>query len=206
MLRFDIINYLITVNDYKSFLEIGTQAKINFTSVSVDRKVCVDPDTNAGADYQITSDEYFENNFEKFDIVFVDGLHHADFAYRDIVNSLRRLNPGGCIVVHDVIPYSYEAQVIPLQKASDLGTTPWNGDVWKSWIKLRTERNDLVMNCVNTDHGCGIIHFTNPGEGNFLGNFQNGYYNYNRESVMNNLSLISPEDFLKKYSERLLKI
>ena len=46
MLRFDIINHLITVNDYKSFLEIGTQAKINFTSVNVNRKVCVDPDPN----------------------------------------------------------------------------------------------------------------------------------------------------------------
>jgi len=206
MLRFDIINYLITVNDYKSFLEIGTQAKINFTSVNVDRKVCVDPDPNAEADYVLTSDDYFENNFEKFDIVFVDGLHHADVAYRDIVNSLRRLNTGGCIVVHDVIPYSYEAQVIPLQKASDMGTIAWNGDVWKSWIKLRTERNDLVMNCVDTNHGCGVIHFTNPGEGNFLDNFQNGYYSYNPESVMNNLNLISPDEFLKKYSERLLKI
>jgi hypothetical protein len=62
------------------------------------------------------------------------------------------------------------------------------------------------MNCVDTDHGCGIIHFTNPGEGNFLDNFQNGYYSYNQESVMNNLNLISPDEFLKKYSERLLKI
>ena len=156
MLRFDIINYLIAVNDYKSFLEIGTQAKINFTSVSVDRKVCVDPDTNAGADYQITSDEYFENNFEKFDIVFVDGLHHADFAYRDIVNSLRRLNPGGCIVVHDVIPYSYEAQVIPLQKASDLGTTPWNGDVWKLIVELRT-LDYIQLHTIIADHGIAII-------------------------------------------------
>jgi SAM-dependent methyltransferase len=191
MLRFDIINYLISVNDYKSFLEIGTQAKINFTSVNVDRKVCVDPDPNAEADYQMTSDEYFENNFEKFDIVFVDGLHHADVAYRDIVNSLRRLNPGGCIVVHDVIPFSYEAQVIPLLKAAELNIIAWNGDVWKS--------------CVNTDHGCGIIHFTNPGEGDFLDNFQNGYYNYNRDNIMNNLNLISPEEFLKKYCDKLAK-
>ena len=204
MLRFDIINNLISINGYKSFLEIGTQAKINFTSVSVDRKVCVDPDPAADADYQVTSDEYFNNNFEKFDIIFVDGLHHADVAYRDIVNSLNRLNPGGTIVVHDVIPYSYEAQVIPLQKASDMGTVAWNGDVWKAWVKLRTERNDLIMNCVNTDHGCGIINFTNPGEGNFLEDFNNGYYTYDKERILNNLSLIEPEEFLEKYKEREL--
>lgn len=203
MQRFDIINYLISVNNYKSFLEIGTQAKINFTSVDILRKVCVDPDPNAEADYQMTSDEYFENNFEKFDIVFVDGLHHADVAYRDIINSLKRLNPGGCIVVHDVIPYSYEAQIIPLEKASDMGTIAWNGDVWKAWIKLRTERNDLTMNCVNTDHGCGVIHFTEPGKGDFLYNFQNGYYTYNRDSIIENLNLITSEQFLKKYCEKI---
>lgn len=203
MLRFDIINYLISVNGYKSFLEIGTQEKINLNSVRIEKKICVDPDPNAGADYQITSDEYFENNFEKFDIVFVDGLHHADIAYRDILNSLKRLNPGGCVVVHDLIPYSYEAQVIPLEKASDMGTVAWNGDVWKAWIKLRTERDDLVMNCVDTDHGCGIIHFTNKGSGNFLKDFQNGYYNYNRENIISCLNIIKPGDLFKIYSEKL---
>lgn len=203
MLRFDIINYLISINGYKSFLEIGTQEKINLNSVKIGKKVCVDPDPNADADYQITSDEYFENNFEKFDIVFVDGLHHADIAYRDILNSLKRLNPGGCVVVHDLIPYSYEAQVIPLEKASDMGTIAWNGDVWKAWIKLRTERDDLVMNCVDTDHGCGIIHFTNKGNGSFLKDFQNGYYDYNRENIINSLNIIKPDDLFKIYSEKL---
>lgn len=206
MLRFDIINYLITVNKYKSFLEIGTQAKINFTSVNIDRKICVDPDINALADFQITSDKYFENNFEKFDIIFIDGLHHADVVYRDIINSLRRLNKGGCIVVHDVIPYSYESQLIPLEKSYNTGIVAWNGDVWKAWIKLRTERNDLSMNCVNTDHGCGIIYFVETGKGDFLNNFQNGYYKYNKENIMANLNLITTDEFIKKYSEEIYKI
>lgn len=200
MERFDLINHLIKVNGYGSFLEIGTQAKINFTSVEIERKVCVDPDPYAGADYQMTSDEFFDLNTENFDIVFVDGLHHADFAYRDIVNSLSILNPGGCVVVHDVIPFSYEAQVIPLDKASSLGTVAWNGDVWKSWIKLRTERNDLSMKCVNEDHGCGIINFTSPGNGDHLENFNMGYYTYNRDLVMSALNLITYKEFLLKYS------
>lgn len=203
MERFDLINHLIKVNGYKSFLEIGTQAKINFTSVEIERKVCVDPDPNAGADHQIPSDEFFKANTENFDIVFVDGLHHADFAYRDIINSLKILNPGGCVVVHDVIPFSYEAQVIPLDKASSLGTVAWNGDVWKSWIKLRTERNDLSMKCVNEDHGCGIINFTSPGMGDYLENFNNGYYTYDRDLIMNSLNLITYDQFLLKYSDPL---
>ena len=200
MERFDLINHLIKVNGYGSFLEIGTQAKINFTSVEIEKKICVDPDPNSGADYQMSSDEFFDLNTENFDIVFVDGLHHADFAYRDIVNSLSILNPGGCVVVHDVIPFSYEAQVIPLDKASSLGTVAWNGDVWKSWIKLRTERNDLSMKCVNEDHGCGIINFTSPGNGDHLENFNMGYYTYNRDLVMSTLNLITYKEFLLKYS------
>lgn len=206
MQRFDIINHLITINNYKSFLEVGTQAKINFTSVNVIRKVCVDPDPNAEADYQMTSDEYFNNNFEKFDIVFVDGLHHADVVYRDIINSLNRLNPGGCVVVHDVIPYSYIAQVIPLEKASNMGTTAWNGDVWKAWIKLRTERNDLIMNCVNTDHGCGVINFTSKGSGEKLENFNDGYFRYEYDEVIKNLNLISTSDFITKYQKPFQRI
>jgi len=203
MLRFDILNHLISVNRYKSFLEIGTQAKINFTSVNVDRKVCVDPDINAGADYQMTSDEYFRDNFEKFDIVFVDGLHHADVAYRDIINSLKRLNPGGCIVVHDVIPFSYEAQVIPLQKASDVGTVAWNGDVWKAWVKLRTERKDLMMHCVNTDHGCGIISLSNYPCNMDIESFNDGYYRYDRELIMRNINSITEEEFISIYEKPL---
>lgn len=203
MLRFDIINYLISINGYKSFLEIGTQTKISYTSVNVDRKVCVNPDPNAEADYQITSDEYFKNNFEKFDIVFVDGLHHADAAYRDIINSLKRLNPGGCVVVHDVIPFSYEAQVIPLQKASNMGTIAWNGDVWKAWVKLRTERKDLTMNCVNTDHGCGIISFSNSPCNMEIDDFNGGYYRYDREAIMSSINSITEEDFTKIYENPL---
>jgi len=206
MQRFEIINHLIKINGYESFLEIGTQAKINFTSVQVKRKVCVDPDPKAGADFQITSDDFFDSNRENFDLVFVDGLHHADFAYRDIVNSLRILNPGGCVVVHDVIPFSYEAQIIPLERASALGTVAWNGDVWKAWIKLRTERTDLSMKCVNTDHGCGIIHYVQPMEGDHLADFNLGYYSYNQESIMENLNLISPDKFHEIYSSPLKSI
>ena len=206
MLRFDVINYLISKNNYKSFLEIGTQAKINFSSIDIERKVCVDPDLNSEADYKITSDEYFENYFEKFDIILIDGLHHADVVYRDIINSLNRLNLGGCIVVHDVIPYSYEAQVIPLQKASDMGTIAWNGDVWKAWIKLKSERSDLDMKCVNTDHGCGIINYTIKGSSDFLSDFNNGYYIYDKDLISNNLNLISTNEFTNIYNKKLPKI
>ncbi len=196
MKRFDVINYLIKVNDYKSFLEIGTQERINLSNVAIDKKISVDPDPEANPDFILPSDDFFKQNVDRFDIIFVDGLHHADFVYRDIINSLKILNPGGCVVVHDVIPSSYEGQLIPLEKTLETGTGIWNGDVWKGWIKLRTERKDLVMKVVDTDHGCGIIHPTQYGNGDHLESYNNGYYEYNKDLISSSLNLISTEDFL----------
>ena len=205
MKRFDIINYLIKVNDYKSFLEIGTQERINLSNISIDKKISVDPDPEANPDFILSSDDFFKQNVDRFDIIFVDGLHHADFVYRDIINSLRILNPGGCVVVHDVIPSSYEGQLIPLEKTLETGTGIWNGDVWKGWIKLRTDRKDLAMKVVNTDHGCGIIHPTQYGNGDHLESYNNGYYEYNKDLIFSSLNLISTEDFLSLFETPISK-
>jgi hypothetical protein len=205
MKRYDIINHLIKVNNYKSFLEIGTQEHINLSNIIIDRKVSVDPDPEVGADFILTSDDFFKQNTDKFDIIFVDGLHHSDFVYRDIINSLKILNLGGCIVVHDVIPYSYEGQLIPLEKTLETGSGIWNGDVWKGWVKLRTERKDLIMKVVDTDHGCGIIHPTKYGNGDYLESYNNGYYTYNRDLILSSLNLISPEKFLSLFENQINK-
>lgn len=205
MKRYDIINHLIKVNNYKSFLEIGTQEHINLSNIIIDRKVSVDPDPEVGADFILTSDDFFKQNTDKFDIIFVDGLHHSDFVYRDIINSLKILNLGGCIVVHDVIPYSYEGQLIPLEKTLETGSGIWNGDVWKGWVKLRTERKDLIMKVVDTDHGCGIIHPTKYGNGDYLESYNNGYYTYDRDLILSSLNLISPEKFLSLFENQINK-
>jgi hypothetical protein len=165
----------------------------------------VDPDPEVNANFILPSDNFFKQNTDKFDIIFVDGLHHADFVYRDIINSLKILNPGGCVIVHDVIPNSYEAQLIPLEKTLSTGTGIWNGDVWKGWIKLRTERRDLIMKVVDTDHGCGIIYPTKYGNGNYLESYNNGYYDYNKELIFSSLNLISTNDFLSQFENPISK-
>lgn len=205
MKRFDIINHLIKINGYKSFLEIGTQEHINISNIIIDKKISVDPDPEVSANYILPSDEFFKQNNEKFDIIFVDGLHHADYAYRDIVNSLKILNPGGCIVVHDVKPYSFESQFIPLEKTISYGSGIWNGDVWKAWVKLRTENKNLSMKVVDTDHGCGIIYVTKQGDGDFLKSYNNGYYNYDEKLTLDSLNLITPNDFLTNYNHPISK-
>ena len=58
-------------------------------------------------DFVGTSDEYFESIKDtevKYDIIFIDGLHHNEQVLKDVENSLKHLSEGGSIVCHDCLP------------------------------------------------------------------------------------------------------
>ena len=150
--RFDLINYFIRERGFRSFLEIGTDAGDTFRAVDCLRKVSVDP--NADATFRMTSDQFFDSNCEKFDIVFVDGFHEWHQAHRDAKNSLRCLNKGGVVVMHDCAPRSVEcARHLEIYERP---TGPWCGDVWVAFLKLRQELPFLTY-VWNHDWGCGVI-------------------------------------------------
>lgn len=101
--------------DAKKYLEIGVQAGTTFRSLQLDRMDGVDPvfmfDVKQVAGngrhlHQMTSDEFFSRNLgvEKYDLVFIDGLHTYDQAYRDFCNVLLRLHHRSIVVIDDVFP------------------------------------------------------------------------------------------------------
>jgi len=152
MLRFDIINFLIAKKHYKKYLEIGVQKKKqNFDKIVCDYKVCVDPDKNSFSDYEMTSDEFFYRNKEKFDIVFVDGLHLCEQVLKDLVNSIKCLNLNGIIVCHDLLPINEKEQL------RQYNSNSWTGDCWKAWMYFKKRNNNIKSYIVDTDHGVGII-------------------------------------------------
>jgi len=169
MYRYDIINALIKKNKYKNYLEIGVRDNHCFNKIKIKDKSGVDPmqddweiakGEKVGWDgdkvpvkYRITSDEYFEKHKTKYDIIFIDGLHENEQVYRDIQNSLKCLNKGGTILMHDCLPQKEEHQSVP--RVSDY----WNGDVWKAFVRVRSERKDVEMSVIETDTGVGIITF-----------------------------------------------
>ncbi len=163
----DIINSLIIKNSYQTYLEIGLDRANNFRAVDIAHKESVDPAEgqykHAKPTHRMTSDEFFNqiDSDLKWDIIFIDGLHHADQVYRDIQNALNHINKGGCVVCHDLSPTSYEMQLVPRQ------TSTWTGDCWKAWVQVRSERSDLYMITYDTDHGTGLI-TKSDGEGNPL--------------------------------------
>lgn len=154
MTRTDIINALIEKRGFKRYLEIGVDTGANFRAIKLppSAKVGVDPKGGEGV-MQMTSDQFFHlyGDKEKFDIVFIDGLHHSEQVYRDIVNSLKCLNDGGVIVCHDMNPNTEKMQVVPQCQGE------WTGDCWKAWTRLRSIAGGLYMYVVDTDYGCGII-------------------------------------------------
>ncbi len=119
VLRTDIINHLAKKNKGSRYLEIGIGTGGNFESVCLPFKVGVDPKWSPLVSHVMTSDEFFSQNKTYFDIIFIDGLHHAEQVYSDIINSLKFLNLGGYIVCHDMCPSREGTQIIPREESEN---------------------------------------------------------------------------------------
>lgn len=147
----DLINFLIDQRNYKTYLEIGVADGANLRAVKALHKIGVDPSPVAPCTHQITSDEFFRINQETFDIIFIDGLHICEQVLKDVDNSLKCLNPGGIIVMHDCMPQTPEQQSrTPIAGA-------WNGDVWKAAAYIRMHFQDVHFCVLDMDWGCGIL-------------------------------------------------
>ena len=146
--RWDLIDYLIKKNNYKNYLEIGCDENQLFSKIKIENKIGVDP--YSGGNVRKTSDQFFLENKEKFDIVFIDGLHEYKQVKKDILNSVNCLNENGIILVHDCMPDSLGKQAVPRYKMQ------WNGDVWKAIVDLRQNDNLEIYTC-EIDQGIGVI-------------------------------------------------
>ena len=143
-----IVQDIIDRKNYKSYLEIGCFKNELFGKINCDKKIGVDP--VSGGTTRMTSDNFFKKNEEKFDCVFIDGLHYYNQVKKDISNSLKLLNPGGIILLHDCLPNNYLEQAIPRSQII------WNGDVWKAIVECRTNENIDTYTCF-ADYGIGVI-------------------------------------------------
>lgn len=145
----ELIQYLIDKFNYQSYLEIGVETGVCLLNINIPVKVGIDPAWGTPA-IHLTSDEFFEDNRQIFDIIFIDGWHHAKQFYKDVMNAINCLNDGGIIVCHDCNPSTGAMQIVPRKQLE------WTGDVWKGWVQLR-QRYQLKMFVLDMDYGCGII-------------------------------------------------
>ena len=146
--RWDLIQYLIDKYNFKKYLEIGCDDDASFSKIKIEKKIGVDP--FSGGTIRDTSDNFFRNNNDYFDIIFIDGLHIYGQVIKDINNSLKFLNKGGFILIHDCLPRTKAHQAIPRYRGS------WNGDVWKAIVEIRTKKDVDTYTC-KIDYGIGVI-------------------------------------------------
>ena len=187
--RWDLIKFLNTKYDYKNYLEIGCDQDKLFQRIDIKNKFGIDP--VSGGNVRKTSDDFFSTNKTKFDLVFIDGLHEYEQVKKDILNSLKFLNPDGIVLVHDCLPESMSKQAVPRYRSI------WNGDVWKAIVDLRCKENINIYTC-NIDQGIGVIQ--NKKNTNILKleknlnklKFKDFYYNYKTY-----MRIISLEEFKK---------
>ena len=197
--RYHIINYLIDKYKLINYLEIGVFKGENIREVKAAHKDGVDPGaegyTPPEVNYPMISDDFFklieEYDEIKYDIIFIDGLHHAEQVTKDIKNSLKHLVPNGFIVMHDCNPASYEAQLIPRE------TVAWNGDVWKAFVGFKIDNKDFRCCVVDTDFGIGVIQNTTyQPEFSLHSTLHWNHFNENRKQLLN---LITWDEFKATY-------
>lgn len=203
MHRSEIINHFITKYNFINYLEIGVFHGDCITKVIAQHKDGVDPGAEGivhpEVNYPITSDEFFElikDHDIKYDIVFIDGLHHSDQVIKDITNSLKHTTDNGVIAMHDCNPPSKAHAQVPRN-----GQREWNGDTYKAFLQSRIDNPQHKHFVVDDDWGVGVI-LKNQEDFNIDKNeLQQGidswdYFNTNRVKLLN---LISPDEFKESY-------
>lgn len=158
MNRVEIIQKLIDKIGATSYLELGVRNGDCFNAINCETKVGVDPDTGSAATDKVDSDTFFRDLANRtveqnFGVIFIDGAHLSEQVSRDIENALAFLAEGGFIVMHDCLPPFKFAQEVPQLPEHD----EWCGDVWKSFVKARQEKDGVEFFVVDCDYGCGVL-------------------------------------------------
>lgn len=106
--RANVINMIIDALNYTRYLEIGLRTGDTFDKVQCILKHSVDPVAIGDhiPTFLMTSNEFFNQNTEKYDLIFIDGDHNYKQVKWDVEHSLDIISEGGCIVLHDTNPPS----------------------------------------------------------------------------------------------------
>jgi hypothetical protein len=199
MYRYEIINKFIKKYNFKEYLEIGVFKGECIKEIECENKDGVDPGIEnvliEEVNYPMGSNEFFNQNNKKYDIVFIDGLHHSEQVDVDIINSLKWTKDDGVILLHDCNPPTPNHAAVPQIQET------WNGDVYKSVLKFQRDNTNHMYYTVDTDWGVGvIIKNQNPTNKMSEDDYNQGindwyYFDTNRNQLLN---LISVDKFLNE--------
>ncbi len=173
-----------------NYLEIGCDRDQNFNAVALEEEFKTGVDPNSGGTVRDTSDNFFNQNKDLFDVIFVDGLHHYEQCQKDVINSIKNINNYGIIFIHDLLPRDWKIEHVPRCNES------WSGDVWKVAIELNESENiDFYIADIDSGVGCAFVNK----KSNYK-NMKSELINKNYDYFLDNIrkcNLIHPNDLLK---------
>jgi predicted O-methyltransferase YrrM len=110
----ELIKCICALTNAKTYLELGVSSGFTLFNVSnvVDKVVGVDIHDirlfKKGEFHMMTTNEFFQNQKDTFDIIFIDANHDFEYVKEDFDNSIKVLNTNGIIILDDTDPvYSY---------------------------------------------------------------------------------------------------
>lgn len=152
----DVLRDLHSILEPRLYLEIGIR-KGSSLALARCPAVAVDPDPHPELSiksdsvrlFRCTSDDFFFFHAADaldgpVDLTFIDGMHLAEFVYRDFINVERFMDANGVIVIDDVLPNH------PLQASRNRQSQVWTGDVWRFAEALAAKRPDLRLTWFDT--------------------------------------------------------
>lgn len=145
--RINVLNRILKLYPQSRYLEIGCFRDACFSKIVADTKVGVDP--MSGGTLRMTSDAFFADYPDHFDVIFVDGLHTYEQSRKDALNALHRVPVGGAVLFHDMIPLNWRSA------RPERVAYRWNGDVWKTAVELSMGRG-FDFHIIAADHGVGF--------------------------------------------------
>ncbi|MCE7030764.1 class I SAM-dependent methyltransferase [Jiella avicenniae] len=178
MTRDDVVNAFVNKFENARYLEIGVASGKTFHNISASRKVAVDPkfqfnveqaqqDNPHASYFEIPSDAYFAQHVQKdqkFDVIYIDGLHTAEQTLRDLINAVDYLVDDGVIVIDDVSPPNYAAGVArsleefrTLREKLGIASAAWMGDVYKLIYFVDTFFQQYDYRIVADNHGQMVL-------------------------------------------------
>jgi len=128
----DFINHVINKMDYKTYLQIGIEKGQVFNNIKVE-KTGVDLHCEMQDVLNISPDEFFENNSNLYDTIFIDGDHRYEEVKKDVINALESITEKGMVLIHDTCP----------TKSSHVAANKVEGREWCGQAyKVATEYNN----------------------------------------------------------------
>ena len=145
----------------RTYFEIGVRSGRSL-SLSRSRSVAVDPFYAIRDEIlcdvhlvRTSSDEFCARRHPMahfagtpIDLAFIDGMHLAEYAMRDFINTERHCHAASVIVIDDVLPRTVEEAGRARVGKAEQGA--WAGDVFKMIPVLRERRPDLLVFEVDT--------------------------------------------------------